>query len=280
MLLETTSLPDRRQPALLKPLLRSSMADRGGDRGGFSRGFGRGRGEGGRGDRGRGDRGRGPRRAPKKDEDQPWVPTTKLGRLVQQARTALRVLSLRAAALSGRSVWERERVRAAACACVRACVLLCCALRCPAWEPLRLSAFASRRRRSAGACLRLWAQPAGRSGVPGTPGTPGNRRGKPSSPSFVGLAGVARCAGACTPLPRRRGLACDPATPAAPGRGSSPRGRRAAARRHALCRRLSLRVRAWRWAVLARGRAPAGWARPATRASAPRPACARPAGGV
>jgi hypothetical protein len=64
------------------------MADRGGDRGGFSRGFGRGRGEGdrGRGDRGRGDRGRGPRRAPKKDEDQPWVPTTKLGRLVQQVR--------------------------------------------------------------------------------------------------------------------------------------------------------------------------------------------------
>ena len=67
------------------------------DRGGFSRGFGRGRGDGERG-RGRGgDRGRGPRRAPKKDEDQPWVPTTKLGRLVQQVR--------------GGGSWEERAVR-------------------------------------------------------------------------------------------------------------------------------------------------------------------------
>lgn len=53
------------------------MAERGGERGGFGRGFG-GRG----GDRGRG---RGPRRARgKKDEEEKWVPCTKLGRLVQQ----------------------------------------------------------------------------------------------------------------------------------------------------------------------------------------------------
>lgn len=58
------------------------------ERGGFSRGFGRGDRGGDRGGRGRGDRG--PRRAPKKDEDAPWVPTTKLGRLVQQARSAKR----------------------------------------------------------------------------------------------------------------------------------------------------------------------------------------------
>ena len=56
------------------------MADRG--RGGFSRGFGD---RGGRG-RGRDDRGRGrgPRRARGKDEEEKWVPCTKLGRLVQQ----------------------------------------------------------------------------------------------------------------------------------------------------------------------------------------------------
>jgi small subunit ribosomal protein S2e len=52
-----------------------------GDRGGFGRGFGRGdRGD--RGDRGRGRRGR-PRG--RKDEEEKWVPVTKLGRLVQQA---------------------------------------------------------------------------------------------------------------------------------------------------------------------------------------------------
>ena len=49
-----------------------------GDRGGFDRGFG------GRGDRGRG-RGRGRPRG-RKDEEEKWVPCTKLGRLVQQAR--------------------------------------------------------------------------------------------------------------------------------------------------------------------------------------------------
>jgi len=51
-------------------------------RGGFGRGFG-GRGDG---DRGRG-RGRGPRRARgRKDEEEKWVPCTKLGRLVQQGK--------------------------------------------------------------------------------------------------------------------------------------------------------------------------------------------------
>jgi len=73
-------------PLRSPPVLFSTMGDRGGERGGFSRGFGRGDGERGRGRGDRGDRGRGPRRAPKKDEDAPWVPTTKLGRLVQQAR--------------------------------------------------------------------------------------------------------------------------------------------------------------------------------------------------
>ena len=59
-----------------------------GDRGGFDRGFGgRGdRGRGDRGDRGRG-RGRGRPRG-RKDEEEKWVPCTKLGRLVQQARHA------------------------------------------------------------------------------------------------------------------------------------------------------------------------------------------------
>jgi small subunit ribosomal protein S2e len=64
------------------------------ERGGFAGGFGRGRGDrggdrggrgGGRGDRG-GDRGRGPRRGPKKDDEEKWVPVTKLGRLVQQGK--------------------------------------------------------------------------------------------------------------------------------------------------------------------------------------------------
>jgi len=63
------------------------MADRGGgDRGGFSRGFGdRGRG-GGRGRGGDRGRGRGGRRGPKRDDDEKWVPCTKLGRLVQQGK--------------------------------------------------------------------------------------------------------------------------------------------------------------------------------------------------
>eukprot|EP00245_Coleochaete_scutata_P013803 TRINITY_DN571_c0_g1_i1.p1 TRINITY_DN571_c0_g1~~TRINITY_DN571_c0_g1_i1.p1 ORF type:complete len:277 (-),score=63.65 TRINITY_DN571_c0_g1_i1:559-1389(-) len=64
------------------------MADRGGGeaRGGESRGgFGRGFGRGGRGDRGRGDRGRG-RRGPKKEEEEKWVPVTKLGRLVKDGK--------------------------------------------------------------------------------------------------------------------------------------------------------------------------------------------------
>lgn len=56
------------------------MADSG--RGGFGRGFG-GRGDRGRGDRGRGRGGRGGRRG-RKDEEEKWVPCTKLGRLVQQ----------------------------------------------------------------------------------------------------------------------------------------------------------------------------------------------------
>jgi small subunit ribosomal protein S2e len=58
-----------------------------GERGGFGRGFGRGdRGDrGGRGDRGRGDRGRG-RRGPKREEEEKWVPVTKLGRLVKEGK--------------------------------------------------------------------------------------------------------------------------------------------------------------------------------------------------
>lgn len=56
-------------------------------RGGFSRGFGdRGGRDGGRGGRGgRGDRGRGRGRGKREDEDQ-WIPCTKLGRLVQQGK--------------------------------------------------------------------------------------------------------------------------------------------------------------------------------------------------
>eukprot|EP00892_Ulva_mutabilis_P005613 jgi/Ulvmu1/3423/UM016_0042.1 len=58
-----------------------------GGRGGFSRGFGDRGGERGRGDRGRGrgDRGRGRGRG-KRDEEEAWVPCTKLGRLVQQGK--------------------------------------------------------------------------------------------------------------------------------------------------------------------------------------------------
>ncbi|RWW14810.1 hypothetical protein GW17_00021392 [Ensete ventricosum] len=62
------------------------MAERGGgDRGGFGRGFGRGRGDRGRGDRGRG-RGRGGRRGGRRDEEEKWVPVTKLGRLVKEGK--------------------------------------------------------------------------------------------------------------------------------------------------------------------------------------------------
>jgi len=56
------------------------MADSG--RGGFGRGFG----DRGRGDRGRGDRGRGRGRRGRKEEEEKWVPCTKLGRLVQQGK--------------------------------------------------------------------------------------------------------------------------------------------------------------------------------------------------
>ncbi|KAJ0098939.1 hypothetical protein Patl1_20532 [Pistacia atlantica] len=52
------------------------MAERGGERGSFGRGFGRGRG-----DRG-GPRGR--RRAGRREEEEKWVPVTKLGRLVKE----------------------------------------------------------------------------------------------------------------------------------------------------------------------------------------------------
>lgn len=57
-----------------------------GDRGGFDRGFGgRGGDRGGRGDRGDRGRGRGRGRPrARKDDEEKWVPCTKLGRLVQQ----------------------------------------------------------------------------------------------------------------------------------------------------------------------------------------------------
>ncbi|KAK9146397.1 hypothetical protein Sjap_006300 [Stephania japonica] len=59
------------------------MAERGerGERGGFGRGFG---GRGGRGDRGRG--GRGGRRGGRREEEEKWVPVTKLGRLVKEGK--------------------------------------------------------------------------------------------------------------------------------------------------------------------------------------------------
>jgi hypothetical protein len=58
------------------------MADRGGGRGD-------------RGDRGDRGRGRGPRRPRgRKDEDEKWVPCTKLGRLVQQVFSSI-ILGLR-----------------------------------------------------------------------------------------------------------------------------------------------------------------------------------------
>lgn len=61
---------------------RTILAAAMGDRGGFGRGFGRG---GDRGDRG-GDRRGGGRRRPRgrKDDEEKWIPVTKLGRLVQQ----------------------------------------------------------------------------------------------------------------------------------------------------------------------------------------------------
>ncbi|KAJ0982314.1 hypothetical protein J5N97_010569 [Dioscorea zingiberensis] len=57
------------------------MAERGGDRGGFGRGFGRGRG-----DRGRGDRRGGRRGGGRREEEEKWVPVTKLGRLVKEGK--------------------------------------------------------------------------------------------------------------------------------------------------------------------------------------------------
>jgi len=62
------------------------MADRGGFGKGFSRGDGGKGGEGkGRGGKG-GDRGKGRRRGARKDDEDKWVPVTKLGRLVQQGK--------------------------------------------------------------------------------------------------------------------------------------------------------------------------------------------------
>lgn len=62
------------------------MADRGGFGKGFSRGEGGKGGEGkGRGGKG-GDRGKGRRRGARKDDEDKWVPVTKLGRLVQQGK--------------------------------------------------------------------------------------------------------------------------------------------------------------------------------------------------
>ncbi|KAJ0973604.1 hypothetical protein J5N97_015569 [Dioscorea zingiberensis] len=57
------------------------MAERGGERGGFGRGFGRGRG-----DRGRGDRRGGRRGGGRREEEEKWVPVTKLGRLVKEGK--------------------------------------------------------------------------------------------------------------------------------------------------------------------------------------------------
>ncbi|KAM0950376.1 putative ribosomal protein S5 [Dioscorea sansibarensis] len=56
------------------------MAERG-ERGGFGRGFGRGRG-----DRGRGDRRGGRRGGGRREEEEKWVPVTKLGRLVKEGK--------------------------------------------------------------------------------------------------------------------------------------------------------------------------------------------------
>ncbi|KAL2928083.1 40S ribosomal protein S2-4 [Bienertia sinuspersici] len=56
------------------------MAERGGGERGFGRGFGD------RGDRGWGDRGRGRRRTGRREEEEKWVPVSKLGRLVKDKR--------------------------------------------------------------------------------------------------------------------------------------------------------------------------------------------------
>jgi hypothetical protein len=79
-----TAAPRRSSTTLSNP---ASAADTMAERGGFGRGFGdRGRGDRGR---GRGDRGRGRGgRRGRKDEEEKWVPCTKLGRLVQQVRLA------------------------------------------------------------------------------------------------------------------------------------------------------------------------------------------------
>lgn len=61
------------------------MAERGGERGGDRGGFGRGFGRGGRGDRGRG-RGGGRRGGGRREEEEKWVPVTKLGRLVKEGK--------------------------------------------------------------------------------------------------------------------------------------------------------------------------------------------------
>jgi hypothetical protein len=211
--------------ALFQPPVLSTMADRGGDRGGFSRGFGRGRGEGGRGgDRGRGDRGRGPRRAPKKDEDQPWVPTTKLGRLVQQARAvaacACRRVLLRCAGRGEDAARARMRWRCSAPL-----------LPCPAWQQLPAAPLAAAGLRApacpCGRCVLAAAWAAARLAASGSAWP------KPSSPrlSRVGRCGR-RAAAACTPPPRRRGLACEAAPPFAPLRRLAARApcRRAPAR--------------------------------------------------
>ncbi|XP_068650688.1 small ribosomal subunit protein uS5x-like [Aristolochia californica] len=85
------------------------MAERGGDRGGFGRGFGRG----GRGDRGRGDRGRGDRRGGRRgggrrEEEEKWVPVTKLGRLVKEGK----IVSLEQIYLHSLPVKEHQIVEA------------------------------------------------------------------------------------------------------------------------------------------------------------------------
>ncbi|KAK8936791.1 40S ribosomal protein S2-4 [Platanthera zijinensis] len=86
--------------------------ERGGDRGGFGRGFG-GRGDrgdrGGRGGRGdRGGRGRGGRRGGRRDEEQKWVPVTKLGRLVKEGK----IVSLEQIYLHSLPVKEHQIVEA------------------------------------------------------------------------------------------------------------------------------------------------------------------------
>lgn len=111
--------PHTRPPALLPA--QTMAEDRG--RGGFGRGFGdRGRGDRGRGDRGRGDRGRGRGRG-RKDEEEKWVPCTKLGRLVQQVRWGHgggRMHAWRWQAHAGcmracRHAWAHAATRAARC---------------------------------------------------------------------------------------------------------------------------------------------------------------------